>query len=1084
MLIVSVLGLSANIHRAFAAGTVCIGPDLPGQTACPAATVAFTGPVTTSPSTQLRVQVFLQGSDPMNGADIVVKADPAVLNPVGVDFTGTLYPPGFTILAECINGALIAGSTCDPTTDRLGTIHVSMIGFSGGLSPSGETGLLWTGIFNIVGASAGSTIDYQTNAGTTTGNGCTTGASFPATCVRISDGTTTPVPVSVQTASFTSSTTQPYLQLSPGSTTLGNAFPGSVVPPQTLTTTDNNGYGPWQNNGGVPFNGDTTITYSVAVIPPTQTATGVSATIGAPNPQDFAGSTGAGFSVTNTIQVTNTATSTPGFWTIQVLGTYHFDPNCVQFVGCPGPASTLAETVTYTLNIEDFGFTVGGSTTNLFLPFWCPATTQGAACPAGQSGVANVVVTSLGYTGAVALGNGAVSPVTSPVLTATMSPTSIPGASGTATDTYTGGLLRPLATTGQYVVSATGTGTLAANGAFPLQTKVKSVSVIVRPQAFNITTSNGTPTGPAISFNSGSSATDTLTIGSLPSGSAAVNSAGFTGPVTLSSTITGGSGLVVTPTTNPVTLTAGLKLTDVVTFSGSVGSTTTFSVTITGTATLASSTPTTLTRSVTYSVTINGGAHPTTTTVTCTTPVVINQGSTCNVTVTDNAASGATTPTRNVSLNQTGVTGSFTTCTLARTTASATCTSTFTASTSGTAAVTASYPGDAGHAASSGTTSIVVNPRATTTTVSCTTPVVINQGSTCNVTVTDVSAGTAITPTGTVALSQTGVTGSFTTCTLAGTTASATCTSTFTASTSGTAAVTASYPGDTTHASSSGTTSIVVNKRTTTTTVSCTTPVVINQGSTCNVTVTDTSAGTFITPTGTVALSETGVTGTFTTCTLAGTTASATCTSTFTASTSGTAAVTASYPVDTAHSSSTGTTSIVVNPLATATTVNCTTPVVINQGSTCNVTVTDPSPGTAIPPTGTVVLSQTGVTGSFTTCPLAGTTASATCTSTFTASTSGTAAVTASYPGDTTHASSSGTTSIVVNKRTTTTTISCSTPVVINQGSTCTVTVTDTSATGATTPTGTVALSETGVTGTFTTCTLSGTTASATCTST
>src|SRR2546422_3945389 len=160
MLIVSVLGLSANIHRAFAAGTVCIGPDLPGQTACPAATVAFTGPVTTSPSTQLRVQVFLQGSDPMNGADIVVKADPAVLNPVGVDFTGTLYPPGFTILAECINGALIAGSTCDPTTDRLGTIHVSMIGFSGGLSPSGGQGPVWDGVFYNFWARAGSALYY------------------------------------------------------------------------------------------------------------------------------------------------------------------------------------------------------------------------------------------------------------------------------------------------------------------------------------------------------------------------------------------------------------------------------------------------------------------------------------------------------------------------------------------------------------------------------------------------------------------------------------------------------------------------------------------------------------------------------------------------------------------------------------------------------------------------------------------------------------------------------------------------------------------------------------------------------------
>jgi len=79
------------------------------------------------------------------------------------------------------------------------------------------------------------------------------------------------------------------------------------------------------------------------------------------------------------------------------------------------------------------------------------------------------------------------------------------------------------------------------------------------------------------------------------------------------------------------------------------------------------------------------------------------------------------------------------------------------------------------------------------------------------------------------------------------------------------------------------------------------------------------------------------------------------------------------------------------------------------------VTVTDNSPGTFITPAGTLVLSQTGVTGTFTACILGGTSASATCSSTFTASTVGTATITASYPGDSTHASSSGATPITVN---------------------------------------------------------------------
>jgi hypothetical protein len=60
-------------------------------------------------------------------------------------------------------------------------------------------------------------------------------------------------------------------------------------------------------------------------------------------------------------------------------------------------------------------------------------------------------------------------------------------------------------------------------------------------------------------------------------------------------------------------------------------------------------------------------------------------------------------------------------------------------------------------------------------------------------------------------------------------------------------------------------------------------------------------------------------------------------------------------------------------------------------------------------------LSQTGVIGTFTACILLGTSASATCGSIFTASTNSAAAITASYPGDSTHTSSTGTTSIAVS---------------------------------------------------------------------
>src|SRR3989441_1166826 len=586
--------------------------------------------------------------------------------------------------------------------------------------------------------------------------------------------------------------------------------------------------------------------------------------------------------------------TTLGTWSVSVTGLYHVVPTCAGPGTCTGTESTLVETVTYTFTLVDFTFTASPA----IVPFWCPAAAQGSNCTAGQSGSSVITVTPQGFTGTVTISTFSVAPAT-PALTVGYSQTSIPGASGTSTATFSVGALRPTTLLGSYTVSTRGSGTIGTFARFI------TINFVVRPQNFNITTSNGTPTGPSLSFASGSSATDTLTIGSLPSGSVAVNSAGFAGTVTLSSAFTGGTGLTITPASGTVTLVAGQKLTDVVTFGGTAATTTIFTVTITGTATLATSTPSTQTHSVTYSVTITVAsvAHPTSTTVSCTTPVVINQGSPCNVTVTDNSATGATTPTGTVSLSETGVTGTFTTCTLAGTTASATCTSTFTASTSGTAAVTASYPGVTNQfQASSGTTSIVVNPRATTTTVTCTTPVVINVGSTCNVTVTDVSSGTTSTPTGTVALSETGVTGSFTTCTLAGTTALATCTSTFTASTSGTASSTANYPGDGAHAASSGTANIVVNIRGTNTTVVCS-PTSISPGlaTTCTATVTDpaTNPGTRTTPTGTVTFASTGAAGTFTgsPCNLvAGTLGTATCQATFTPGTgTGTANVVGKY---------------------------------------------------------------------------------------------------------------------------------------------------------------------------------------------
>src|SRR6266705_3824233 len=153
---------------------------------------------------------------------------------------------------------------------------------------------------------------------------------------------------------------------------------------------------------------------------------------------------------------------------------------------------------------------------------------------------------------------------------------------------------------------------------------------------------------------------------------------------------------------------------------------------------------------------------------------------------------------------------------------------------------------------------------------------------------------------------------------------------------------------------------------------------------------------------------------------------------------------------------------------STAIGLACSRPVMVNQGSTCTATVTDTS-ATPSPPTGTVTLSTSG-TGTFSgACNLSGTTASATCTVTDTPGTSATAlprtdTITAHYGGNATHspASPDATACVVVIKRSTSTAITCASPVVINQASSCSVTVTDTSVGTAITPTGTVTFTSTG----------------------
>ena len=501
----------------------------------------------------------------------------------------------------------------------------------------------------------------------------------------------------------------------------------------------------------------------------------------------------------------------------------------------------------------------------------------------------------------------------------------------------------------------------------------------------------------------------------------------------------------------------------------------------------------------------------TSTSLTCDSPVVVNQVSTCTVTVTDTSPS-PTSPTGTVTFA--GASFDFDTCTLVGgTTGASSCSVHYTPSSAYSVAVSATYDTDSTHNGSSSTVfTLVVNGRTTTTTVTCTSPVALPDSSTCTITVTDTStSGTAITPSGSFSPYYNLVSdgsGTFGTgCSISGTGASASCAVNYTPTVTGSDKITAGYAGDSAHSASSAFFLITINPlplHATTTTVSCDTTVVVNQPSTCTVTVTDTT-GSPTPPTGSVSFSVSapdGISFGSATCTLTPVRfASSTCTDTLIGTRPLVVTVSTSYTGDSAHDPSSGSTgpNVTINPRTATVAVSCVPSTVnVGQASTCTATVTDTSPGTPLLDdqlSGSASVSfSSNDAGTFSSngpalnvCSLAGTSASGTCSVTYTpiAFGSGTHQITASHAG-LVYATSSASSNLIIltNLNPTMTTVSCDTPVVVNQASTCTATVTDTSTSGATSPSGTVTFALSTVYGSFdsNTCALvAGTTGVASC---
>ncbi|HME18684.1 MAG TPA: G1 family glutamic endopeptidase [Nitrososphaerales archaeon] len=185
-------------------------------------------------------------------------------------------------------------------------------------------------------------------------------------------------------------------------------------------------------------------------------------------------------------------------------------------------------------------------------------------------------------------------------------------------------------------------------------------------------------------------------------------------------------------------------------------------------------------------------------------------------TVADTGSGAPSAPTGTVTWSDGGKGGTFSSasCVLSpSTSSSSTCSVTYTPSSSspvGSITVTASYPGDSTHSPSSGSGSIAISKRSTTASVSPSSSTVTHGTPvTSTVTVRDTSAGSATSPTGTVTWKVSGL-GATVTCTLKASGSGVSTCSVSGALPIGSYTLTATYNGDSTHSTSSGTSSVTV----------------------------------------------------------------------------------------------------------------------------------------------------------------------------------------------------------------------------------------------------------------------------------
>ncbi len=343
-------------------------------------------------------------------------------------------------------------------------------------------------------------------------------------------------------------------------------------------------------------------------------------------------------------------------------------------------------------------------------------------------------------------------------------------------------------------------------------------------------------------------------------------------------------------------------------------------------------------------------------------------------------------------------------------------------------------------------------------------------------TVSDVS-NSASTPTGSISWSDGGTGGTFSasSCTLS----SGSCGVSYTPSANSPSSVTitASYGGDTSHQSSSGSSNLsILLIHATSVTISSSSTSTTSGSVTLTATIADTTDSQAV-PTGSVSWSDGNAGGTFSSssCILS----SGACQLTYTpspASSSSSVTITASYGGDTTHQTSSGSSNISVSLIdTTAVTVSPSSTAIVSGNVTLTATISNLSNAQSVP-TGTISWSDGGAGGTFSTssCTLS----SNACQTAYTPSTNSPSSITitASYGGDTTHKTSSGTSSLSVNLLNSSIVSVSHNPTTVSSGGSVNFTATVTSSSSSqTVPSGLVSWSDGNAGGTFNTqsCTLS-----------